>query len=209
MPNEQVVQRLKEVKAKIPEIRSKEVEYRDSPEFDEWKEKVIKWLKLGGPHTSSELAQFKELTFESIGVAAFDEDEYFEEDQDQYEYDCDRAVAILKSAIENIRENLVPETAAEPKFRAKVGGSNFGEVNIAQAGTVVMGDKNIVTKIDSITVFDFLKMLENEIQEKVQDPRQKTTLLEKIKEFSKTPPLLLSSVKPWGKSFATMGNKVI
>ena len=136
MPNEQVVQRLKEVKAKIPEIRSKEVEYRDSPEFDEWKEKVIKWLKLGGPHTSSELAQFKELTFESIGVAAFDEDEYFEEDQDQYEYDCDRAVAILKSAIENIRENLVPETAAEPKFRAKVGGSNFGEVNIAQAGTV-------------------------------------------------------------------------
>lgn len=187
MPNEQVVQRLKEVKAKIPEIRSKEVEYRDSPEFDEWKEKVIKWLKLGGPHTSSELAQFKELTFESIGVAAFDEDEYFEEDQDQYEYDCDRAVAILKSAIENIRENLVPETAAEPKFRAKVGGSNFGEVNIAQAGTVVMGDKNIVTKIDSITVFDFLKMLENEIQEKVQNPRQKTTLLEKIKEFSKNP----------------------
>jgi hypothetical protein len=50
-----------------------------------------------------------------------------------------------------------------------------------------MGDRNIVAKIDSITVFEFLKVLEKEIQEKVQDPQQKTTLLQKVRDISENP----------------------
>ena len=187
MPNGPVIQKLHQAGTQLGAIKSKGVEYRDDTEFSAWKDKGIKWLKLGGQHTSHEFNQFKGLMFMSFTVRPFGTDRYYHEDQQEYEKDCNRAIAILNSAIENIEMDLIPETPTEHRGRAKTGGSEFGGVNIAQAGTVVMGDKNIVAKIDSITVSDFLKVIEKEIHEKVQEPQQKTTLLQKVKDISQNP----------------------
>ena len=190
MATTQVTTKLEEVKSQIPGIKAKGVEHRRSADFHAWKEKGIKWLKLGQPHTSHELKQFENLVFMNFRVRAWGEgDGYDDDDEDQYEKDCDLAINILDSAIENIEGDLVPgDREKQPPSRQKRGeGSKFGGVNIAQAGTVVMGDKNIVAKIDSITVSDFLKVLEKEIQEKVQDPQHKTTVLQKVKAISQNP----------------------
>ena len=121
-------------------------------------------------------------------MRAYGESGYDHDDHEQYVKDCGRAVTILESAIENIEMDLVPEAPDEPQPRTKkTGGSKFGGVSIAQVGTVVMGDKNIFAKIDSINVFDFLKILEKEVQEKVQDPQQKATLLQKVRDISQNP----------------------
>jgi len=107
-------------------------------------------------------------------MRAYGESGYDHDDHEQYVKDCGRAVTILESAIENIEMDLVPEAPDELQPRTKkTGGSKFGGVSIAQVGTAVMGDKNIFAKIDSINVFDFLKILEKEVQEKVQDPPTK------------------------------------
>jgi len=186
--NAQVIERLKELKDQIPGIKSKGVEYLDSAEFKAWRDKVVKWLKLGFPHTHDEHEKFTDLHFQIFRMRGFGEERYDYDDLETYKHDCDLAVTILDSAIENIEMDLVPETPQESNTgKKRSSGSKFGGVNIAQAGTVVMGDKNIVAKIDSITVSDFLKVLESQIQEQVQDPQQKATLLQKIEDISRNP----------------------
>jgi len=107
----------------------------------------IKSLKLGLPHTQRELVQFESLDFRIIRARGYDY-----ADQEKYDRDCGRAVTSWESAIENIEMNLVPEVPEAPQARPnRAAGSQYRGVNIAQAGTVVMGDRNIVAKIDSIT----------------------------------------------------------
>ena len=56
---ELVIQKLQEVRDKIPEMKEKEVPYLTTAEFDDWKNTGIKWLELGHPHTDDELHRFQ------------------------------------------------------------------------------------------------------------------------------------------------------
>ena len=182
-----VIQKLKEFRDKIPEIKEKEVTYHTTAEFDAWRAKGIKWLKLGLPFTKDELVAFERLYFAVRRVREGPYD-YDQEDQQEYEEDCDRAADLINSAVENIEMGLIPEAAGqvEPPRRGR-GSARYGEVSIAQAGTVIMGDENVVSIVDSITISDFLNALEKEIEAKVADPDEKKGLLQKIKAISENP----------------------
>ena len=110
-------------------------------------------------------------------------DDYDYQDQEEYEKDCDRAASILNSAIENLEMELEPpkEEATQKRGRERP------QYGVGRAETVIMGEGNIVNIVDTITISDFLNVLEKEIEAKVTDAEQKQGLLQKIKEISQNP----------------------
>ena len=187
MSKDLVIAKLKQIQETIPEIRKKGVGFRRTADFTIWKETGIKWLKLGLPHTQDELQRFKWLGF-AVARVRMGPDDYDRRDQAEYEKDCDHAIHLFTSAIENLEMGLVPEAPkpAEVESRGRKP-SKYGGVSIAQAGTVVMGDSNIVSIVDSITISDFLNLLEKEIETKIVDRDQRKSLIQRLKELSENP----------------------
>jgi len=187
MSRDHVISKLKEIRDGLPEIRKKGVMFRRTAEFRIWNDTVIKWLSLGLPNTQEELKKVKFLDFAVSRVRMGSED-YDYEDQQEYEKDCEHTIYLISSAIENLEMGLVPgEPKAAETPRRERAPSKYGGVSIAQAGTVVMGDSNVVSIVDSITISDFLNVLEKEIEAKVVDAEQRKSLLQKVKELSQNP----------------------
>ena len=143
-----------------------------------------KWLKAAGSHASDELSQFNQLQFYA-GVAFGTG--YNPQDQKIFTRDCDRTVNIIESAIENLSIGLKMDTARPPAKKNQ--GRTIGSVTIGQAGSVVMGDRNVVAMINQLTVSDFLKILEEKVESSEIEPAERKTLLQKLKEFSENPML--------------------
>ena len=184
---ELVIQKLREVRDKIPEMKQKDVPYLTTAEFDDWKNTGIKWLKQGQPHTDDELFNFRHL-FATWRIIRTRGPSYTDEDQWAYENDCDRAVSILNSAIENLENDLVvTESPTQEAIRGGRERSKYGGVTITDVDTLVIGEGNILNLDKSITISDFLNVLEREIEAKVTDAEQKKGLLQKLKEISQNP----------------------
>ena len=182
MDSERLTQKLGEVRNQIPAIKNHGVKFSNTAEFEVWKNGVIKWLKLGLPNTSDEVQRFQSMDF------GYYDDFHADQDQQQYEKDCDITTHLLDSAIENIEEGLVPGASEHTKTAGRTKrDSKYGGVNITKAETVVMGDSNIVSIVDSITISGLLEILEKEIQAKVTDPDQKTGLIQSLKALSTNP----------------------
>src|SRR5207247_1661980 len=133
-----------------PGIKSRGVAFIDTAEYSGWKGQIEKWLKLGLPHTHDEYEKYKHMHFCVFRVRGYGESGYDYDDQEQFDKDCDITIQVLNSAIENLEMDLVPETQAKPEPPKRTrGSSKYSGVNIAQAGTVVMGDSNTVSIVDS------------------------------------------------------------
>lgn len=188
MSSELTIQKLKEVQVDIREIKKKGVNFRDTTEFCAWRDKATKWLKLGLPYSQGELDMLNSLGFAVRRMGMGDGYDY--DDQEQWDKDCDRALHLLGSAIENIELGLVPEKSSEPigeGQRRRTSRDASGGVQIGQASTVVLGNSNTVSIVDSITVGNLLEALEKEIQAKVADPKEKEGLLQKLRGVSANP----------------------
>ena len=182
---ELVIQKLQEVRDKIPEMKPKGVMFRGTAEFSAWRNAGAKWLKLGLPHTRDELEQFQYVLDFAVLRVREGPDDYDYEDQEAYEKDCELAVSILNSAIENLQIELVTESPrAEATQKREREHPKYG---VGQAETVIMGEGNIVNIVDTITVSDFLNVLEREIEAKVADAEEKKGLRQRLKEISQNP----------------------
>ncbi len=181
-----VIQKLKEVRDRIPEVKAQGVMFRDTAEFSEWRDTGTKWLKLGLPNTSAELEKFLYVLEFAVARVREGPDDYDEEDEEAYANDCDRAVSIVNSAIENLEMELVTEP---PKVEVKGGRERpkYRDVTISEVDTVVLGDRNVVSIVDSITISDFLNILDREVEANVADPDQKRGLRQKVKELLENP----------------------
>ena len=183
---ELVIQKLQEVRDKIPEIKARGVLFRETAAFSEWMDNGTKWLKLGLPHTKDECEKFMYYIPFAVGRVRDGPDDYDEADQEEYEKDCDRAASTLKSAIENLEMDLVTEPKTEAEATQKRGRER-PQYGVERAETVIMGEGNIVNIVDTITISDFLNVLEREIEAKVTDVEQKKGLRERLKEISQNP----------------------
>lgn len=192
MDKNQIIEKLRAIQLEFSQIKDHGVAFVDEAEFTALRQKVIKWLKLL-PNTKDELNSFHMLTF---WVPRMRPDfggggpRYDAQDQNQYEKDCDRTILILDSAIENLEMDLV--TASEPSGtrEERKGPSRYGGIKIDQAGTVVMGDENIVAVIESVTISQLLTKLEKQIEDNAIDPQEKEGLLEKLREIASHPLLV-------------------
>lgn len=183
---ELVIQKLKEVRDKIPEIKAQGLPFRDTVGFSDWRDTGTKWLKQGGAYTKAELWKFEHVLHFAVSRVREGPDDYDYEDQEEYEKDCDRAASILNSAIENLEMELEPPK--EEARKAERGPrSKYGGVTITEVDTVVIGEGNVLNIDKSITISDFLNVLEKEIEAKVTDAEQKKGLLQKLKEISQNP----------------------
>lgn len=163
-----VLQKLKEARDKIEETKSAGLKFRDSPEFKTWWDNTYKWLKRGSDHTSNESISFANLDFTGR-TSHFHHDPSY--DLKIYQEACDRARIYLKSAIENIENNLEGRPS----------------VNIQSAGKIIVGDNNTIKMVQSISIREVLEALENEIEDKVSDPEERKGLHEKIKGIFQSP----------------------
>ena len=181
MDKDTVIQKLEECLAGIPDTKKRGVSFVEAAEFQAWKESITKWLKLGCPHTQDQLATFKSLSFHVLRLRRRGET-HDTADQERYEKDCDHTVYLLKSAIENLQLDLIPQSEARYHPVSSVEG-----VSIGQAGTVVLGDGNVVAHVDSITISDFMNALEGEINAKVTDESKRRGLIQTLRTLSNNP----------------------
>ncbi len=188
MDKNTIIQKLTALRAESLEIKGRGLDFSQTAEFQVWKEKVMKWLRLGLPHTEYELQSIKRL-FASLYVTDDEDDDG--EDRRQYEKDCDLAAHLLESAVENLKLGLMPgipekkigpSSPKESRATRRVDG-----VSIGQAGTVVLGNRNVVTIADSITISDFMNALEREIRTKVTNPVEQRGLIDRVKALSGNP----------------------
>ncbi|MFI5303738.1 MAG: hypothetical protein ACHQYP_02975 [Nitrospiria bacterium] len=180
-----VLQKLKEARDTIPEIKSGGLKFRDSSKFKAWWDNTCKWLRRGADHTSNESISFANLDFTGRASHFHHDPSY---DLKLYQEGCDWAKIYLDSAIENIENNLVnrPSVKHEPK-KEEEGGLNPREVNIQSAGKVIVGDSNTFRIVQSISIREVLKALENEIEAKVSDPAERKGLHKKINGILQSP----------------------
>ena len=189
MDKDTVIQKLEECLAGIPDTKKRGVSFVEAAEFQAWKESITKWLKLGCPHTQDQLATFKSLSFHVLRLRRRGET-HDAADQERYEKDCDHTVYLLKSAIENLQLDLIPQSEAQdhPVSATRELRSVTREgVNIGQAGTVILGDGNVVANVDSITISDFMNALEREINAKVTDKSKRHGLIQTLRTLSSNP----------------------
>ncbi len=150
---------------------------------------MIKWLKLGTPYTKDELETFRGLKFHiprmRSGFGCRGGSAYDSKDQEQYLKDCDRTYHLLDSAIEM---DLVTEAPSSGKSRD--GSSQFSQVKIDQADTVIMEDSNIVAVLESITISQLLNKLGKRIEATDTDPQEQGRLLKRLKESASHPLLV-------------------
>ncbi len=183
-----LVQKLKEFHVDVPNIKAHGVSSIETAEFQAWQEKITKWLKLACPHTATELQAFGELHFHFPRLRRRGEGSD-STDQERYERDCDRVASLLESAIENLEMDLIPGGVIREQpspSRARPIPCPEG-IHIGQAETVVLGDRNVVTIADSITISDFMNALEREIRTKVTNPVEQQGLIDKVKALSGNP----------------------
>ncbi len=180
-----VIKRLRQLQAEIPALKEKGVYFLKDPQFDTWHNNLVKWLKVGLPHTKMEL---DDIEYRIYSVVRFGSPGYDSDDETEYQRDLEITHNLIDSAIENIELDLVPEQPkepAEPKRGRKR--EEPRSVSVGEAGTVIVGDSNIISIIDTITVSDFLSSVKKEIETKVDDEDKKRGLLQKFKEVSEHP----------------------
>ena len=163
-----VLQKLKEARDKIGEIKSGSLKFRDSSEFKTWWDSTYMWLKRGADHASNETISFANLDFTGR-TSHFHHDPSY--DLKHYQEACDRAKTYLNSAIENIENNLVDRPSA----------------HIQSAGKVIFGDSKTIKIVQSISIREVLVALENEIEAKVSDPEERKSLHQNIKGIFQSP----------------------
>ncbi|MBI4063984.1 MAG: hypothetical protein HY401_06740 [Elusimicrobia bacterium] len=175
-----VVSKLKKLQEKIPDLKSKGVLHQQTADFEDWFESVSSWLTKGKPYATDEIERFKKLNFSSItfglGGRSFSQD-----DQRLYNKALEGASLILDAAIENLEEGW---SAPSDDSRNGAVGPN---VKVGNAQAVIVGDRNTTSIANTITVGDFLKVLERQVQNAEGDPKQKTELAQKLKDFAKHP----------------------
>ena len=54
-----IIQKLREIRDKIPEIKERGVTFHETAPFSEWRDTGAKWLRLGLPYTEAELYKFE------------------------------------------------------------------------------------------------------------------------------------------------------
>ncbi|MBI1823494.1 MAG: hypothetical protein HY200_05160 [Nitrospirae bacterium] len=165
---DRILQKVKEARDYIAETKSGGLNFRDSPEFKTWWDSTYKWLKKGADLTSNESISFANLDFTGK-TSHFHHDP--KNELKNYQEACDKARIYLKSAIENIENNLADRRS----------------VHIQSSGKVIIGDHSIIKFVQSISIGEILEALENEIEAKVSDPGEKKSLQEKIKGIFQSP----------------------
>ena len=186
MDKELVIRKLKEYQSQITELKKSHVSERWASRFENWHSSLIKWLKLGLPHTQSELEEIQHKSYE-VPRGHLGRDDYDSDDQREYRNDLEKTDHLISSAIENIEIGLVPDKPNEPEEIKKGRGSKYGGVNINRANTILMGDHNFVSAVQSVTISEFLEVLQNQIEKNVGDSEQKKGILQKLKEISENP----------------------
>ena len=186
-----VIQRLRQLQEEIPALKAEGVNYRQTAEFSRWRDGLGKWLQLGLPYTQREQGKIQSLSYCVVRIRLKTRTRgggYDQDDEAAYQRDLDRAHNLIDSAIENVELDLVPEqpkAPAEPKRGRKR--EEPRSVSVGEARTVIVGDSNIISIIDTITVSDFLSSVRKEIDTKVDDEDKKRGLLQKFKEVSEHP----------------------
>jgi len=182
-----VIDKLRQLQEEIPGLKEQGVNYRQTAEFSRWKDGLGKWLQLGLPYTQGELGKIESLSYcvrrLRLGAGGFDRD-----DDVAYQKDLDRTHNLIGSAIESIELELVLEQPTETPTAER--GEKREEprtVSVGEAETVIIGDRNVISIVDSITVADFLNIIEKEIEKQVEDEEIKRGLLQKLKDISEHP----------------------
>lgn len=178
---------------KLATYRMKEKDgpkFINTAEFSAWEDKVMKWLAAGHPYTASEQRSFRSVAFRSLASASrMAVDDWECQAKDDYIKYCDRTISILESAIENIQLGLITEDADSKPKKVERQNASSGryETNISRADTIVLGDGNIINRIDSITVTDFLNTLERQMSGKDTSSDEVKGIFQRIRELSKNP----------------------
>jgi hypothetical protein len=163
-------------------------DFINTAEFSAWEDKVIKWLAAGHFYTTSEQRSFRSIPFRSLTSAhRMALDDWERPAQEDYIKYCNRTISILESAIENIQIGLITEDAGANPKKIKGENANSGRynTNISRADTIVLGDGNIINRINSITVTDFLNTLEREMSLEDTSSKEIKGIFQRLRELSK------------------------
>ena len=186
MDKELIIGKLKDYQSQIPDLKNNQVSQVRGSRFKNWHSSLVKWLKLGLPHTQSELAEIQHKHF-LVSRARMGPNDYDSKDRTEYDNQLEITDHLINSAIENIEMGIVPDRQSEPENIKKGRGSKYGGVNINRADTILMGDHNFVNAVQTITISEFLTVLQNQIEKTVADSEQKKGILQKLKEISENP----------------------
>lgn len=192
MEKEQLIERLRELRVRVEEFKLKGVPFSEDAIFKKWNNDIVRFLRLGSPHTEQEVEDVKDLWFRSHVFSMGGG--YSQGDQRCFIQDLDAVGNALDAAIENISLNLVPYTGevnAAKEHHAKP------SVVVHSAETVITGNQNTVN-INSLTVNDFIRCLGNEIDKQVKDTDSKEGLRAQLTALAKHPaftPLMTLGLK--------------
>jgi hypothetical protein len=186
MDKELIIGKLKDYQSQITELKKRDVSDRWGAQFENWHSSLLKWLKLGLPHTQSELAEIQRKSY-MVPRGHMGSDDYDSDDDREYKNDLEKTDHLINSAIENIEIGLIPDRPNEPENVKRGRGSKYGGVNINRADTILMGDHNLVNAVNSVTISDFLTVLQSQIEKKVAGSEQKKGILQKLKDISENP----------------------
>lgn len=192
MEKDQLIARLVELKEKVEEFKPKGVDFSKDAVFRKWHKDVIRFLRLGSPHTTQEVNDVEHLWFRSHVMSMGGG--YTRGDQQCYIQDLDTVSNALDAAAENISLDLIPYSQ-EPKVQK--GHQTKPSVVVHSAETVITGNQNTVS-INSLTVSDFMRSLHNEIDAQVKDENSREGLRAQLTALAKHPafaPLMTLGLK--------------
>src|SRR5713101_7642695 len=175
-----IVQKLSGLQARIPEFKGKHLPFLGNSEFSNWHSSLIKWLKLGLPYTAGELKSIEEWRCVLVNLGG---PRHNPDGERVYQNFLDVTSHAIDSAIENLENGFIPEQPELQTEEKKGNHSKYGGVNVGQANTVVVGDSNLITMVNEVTIKDFLTILEREVDKKAGDVEEKKGLVQKLKEI--------------------------
>src|SRR5438093_3966851 len=107
MDKEIIIGKLKELQSQISELKERPVREQWGPRYRNWNSSLLKWLKLGLPHTQSEVYEIEHPEYEVYLVRDASHNYELEDQRKQRRY-LERTDYLINSAIENIETGAVP-----------------------------------------------------------------------------------------------------